>query len=427
MAHKARTMVHRRAPRSAVGMAAALAVVGGLVAVTSPAQASEPVTPTATTAQAGYLDRTFAGGAGYRTIPKPINAKGGAWGVDLAVSPGGLIRTLSRHDIVTPGASGYDRALLRSWTSTGWIDRTFWSGQAKNMGVFDSESGIGGLTPTANESVSLTQGSALSPIIGSRINRDGRVGVSKDLGSNDTEYQGDFAFKPDGSLISCSSSNSGMPPTALGFRNASLSLTGRTTLDSLACSELALSGSHLWEVDADSTKIARTSLTGVLDTRWGGDGYITSNVSGWYMDGQGMSDGSLYVKGEKKLGTNRQRGVARFTPSGDPDPAFGRAGFASIGGNGTILRGRTADVYAWSVGPKGPVLAVAVSDPGVKNSTRYRLIRLTKAGKLDATFGSGGIIQTTTPTTALAHDAQGRILTVNSSATGAVTLARRSG
>jgi hypothetical protein len=177
----------------------------------------------------------------------------------------------------------------------------------------------------------------------------------------------------------------------------------------------------------DATSIARTTVAGVLDPQWGEDGSITTDLSPWRIEIEGRGDGSLFAVGDRELGGSRQVGVGRFTPSGVPDPGFGLGGFASIGGSGAILRGRTVFALDASVGPKGPVLSLSVNDPDLKNSTRYRLIRLDNTGKLDTTFGKGGIVETATATSALAHDAQGRLVTLNSSATGTVTLARRRG
>jgi hypothetical protein len=413
-----------RVTRSTAGTVSALALVGGLVAVISPAQASEPVTTTSTTAQAGYLDRTFAGGAGYRTIPKPQDAQGRAWGVDLAVSPSGLIRTLSRHDIRTPGASGSDRAVLRSWTSNGWIDRAFAAGKPTNLGVFNGEGGIGFAGPPS-QAVTTIEGFAGAPIILKRYGQDGHRLVRKTIGQNDFSNSFDYVILANGTSVTCDAWSDMGSPAVLVFRTAADKVLAKRTLPGSFDCNLSAAGSSVWHWDRDLKVITRIGIDATLDTRWGGDGSVQTNVVLW-RGFQAQPDGSLYAWGKKKIGASWVQGVARFTPSGAPDLAFGTAGFASIGGAGTILSGRTVNADTWSIGPRGMVLSLDVQATRT-GAHRYRLIRLTKAGKLDATFGSGGIIQTTTPTTALAHDSRGRILTLNSSATGTVTLARRGG
>jgi hypothetical protein len=308
---------------------------------------------------------------------------------------------------------------------TSWIDKAFAAGKPTNLGVFNGEGGIG-FAGQLSQSVTTIEGFAGAPIILKRYGPDGRRVTQKTIGANDYSNSFGYVTLANGTSVTCDAWNDMGSPAVLVFRTAADKVLAKRTLPGAYDSNLSAAGSFVRHWDRDLKGITRMSVDGKLDTRWGGAGTVATDVALW-RGFQGMPDGSVYAWGKKKVGTTWRQGVARFTPSGAPDPTFGQAGFATIGGRASILEGRNVDVDVWSVGSKGPVLSLLVSDPGVKNSTRYRLIRLNKAGKLDATFGSGGVIQTATPISALAHDAQGRILTLNSSAPGTVTLARRRG
>ena len=85
-----------------------------------------------------------------------------------------------------------------------------------------------------------------------------------------------------------------------------------------------------------------------------------------------------------------------------------------------MLRGVNilADAVKVTLGPKGRNVVIEKS---------FGSPRLTQAGALDHGFGNQGIIESSTPITALTHDTQGRLLTLNRTDAGSTTLARRNG
>ena len=85
--------------------------------------------------------------------------------------------------------------------------------------------------------------------------------------------------------------------------------------------------------------------------------------------------------------------VARFSETGLLDAAFGAGGTATIPAVNTLA---IIDVMAQ---PDGKVLVVSTTaiDPATPVTQQITLYRLTAAGMLDPTFGSGGVVTTSVP------------------------------
>lgn len=100
--------------------------------------------------------------------------------------------------------------------------------------------------------------------------------------------------------------------------------------------------------------------------------------------------------------------VVRLTEGGVLDPTFGHDGIFLFGGQGQL-----ADPTAPAIGPEGSIEVAgasstcqtpASSDPPIVD----HLYRVSPAGQIDPTFGTGGVVEPTQPTAALAIDARGR-------------------
>jgi uncharacterized delta-60 repeat protein len=145
--------------------------------------------------------------------------------------------------------------------------------------------------------------------------------------------------------------------------------------------------------DASKLVVARYTSDGSLDPTYGSGGKaavaFTDDAFGYAA--RLAPDGSVTVGGVHYVGIDQvDAGIAlaRFTPAGVPDPAFGAAGATitpfppdSFGVDQLILRGL-------GFLPDGRV--VALGEGSVRNKDRIVMERLLPDGGLDPSFGSGG-------------------------------------
>jgi uncharacterized delta-60 repeat protein len=165
---------------------------------------------------------------------------------------------------------------------------------------------------------------------------------------------------------------------------------------------LVSSGNQLRDVAADgnlslllivgstgAAQVQRRSADGTVDSTFAVSGARALSTSFGAEQVSVESDGNYYVAGA--YGTNRtgQMAVTRILPSGTVDAGFGTAGIARI----TLS---DCDPTASSVAISGSLLYVFgghASANGCNASRTPIVARLTTAGVLDPTFGSGGFIQ----------------------------------
>lgn len=135
----------------------------------------------------------------------------------------------------------------------------------------------------------------------------------------------------------------------------------------------------------------RYNADGTRDDSYGGEFPIdgASYVGG--TDGSLAGDGATYLLGDVSSDGSITTQLVRFTAEGRPDAAFGTATITSIFGDEQASFGGpayNADAIAGT--PDGKVIVVA--DHYVAGGdTETVVARLTKDGKLDPTFGDGGI------------------------------------
>jgi hypothetical protein len=205
------------------------------------------------------------------------------------------------------------------------------------------------------------------------------------------------------------------------------------------CADTAVQGPWLWYGGFASTAVegvyrlgvVRTDEALALDPAWGDAGLSTIDLP-FLFDPVSLTDsalipvadGGLYVRGSKD---EVSASFAKLSPAGVLDPSFGDAGVATLGGVADQLSGRQVRVLAAVADAKGIVASILVRDLGGTEPWRYRLIRLTPQGRLDPAFGKAGIVTMNQKVAQLALDRQGRIMTLSSTTTGTVYLARRIG
>lgn len=132
--------------------------------------------------------------------------------------------------------------------------------------------------------------------------------------------------------------------------------------------------------------VARYTTTGALDSTFDGDGKATIDV-GYFDDALDVaiqSDGKIVV-----VGTNSPGGfcceaaIVRLTTTGAPDPTFDSDGIVTIGFGGTLFGASSVAIQS-----DGKILVGGVGAPF--GGSVFTVARLTTAGILDSTFGTGG-------------------------------------
>jgi uncharacterized delta-60 repeat protein len=161
--------------------------------------------------------------------------------------------------------------------------------------------------------------------------------------------------------------------------------------------------------DVETIALARYEPDGSLDHTFGTGGKVTTRPKLHYDGGPSTFQGvNIVVAGftRPNSGANDVPLLARYDASGHLDPSFGKDGFAEIRrvrGNAAV-QGRPTAVLAQADGKL--LIAAAAS-----------IVRLRPNGRLDESFGKGGIVSLTdrVATSALALQVDGKILVGGSS------------
>jgi uncharacterized delta-60 repeat protein len=142
--------------------------------------------------------------------------------------------------------------------------------------------------------------------------------------------------------------------------------------------------------------VVRYSATGVLDNTFGTGGIAKTNINSYDIPESiaiNSTTGAITIAGTSNAdydfyGThhtgNGDFTVVRYTSAGLPDNTFGTGGIATF----DIASGQKDDAHSLAVQPDGKLI-VAGNTQRVTNHD-VAVIRLTTAGALDATFGTGG-------------------------------------
>jgi uncharacterized delta-60 repeat protein len=139
--------------------------------------------------------------------------------------------------------------------------------------------------------------------------------------------------------------------------------------------------------------LARYNPNGTLDTTFGGDGRVVTNLTRQYDVAWGVAvqaTGKIVVAGDYGDGTaNSAFGVVRYNPDGSRDTSFGRQGIVRIQFT------RHADsASSLSLQPADDKIVVAGTAGADSRHARFGVARLTVNGHLDGTFGGDGRVTT---------------------------------
>lgn len=223
-----------------------------------------------------------------------------------------------------------------------------------------------GLAGCGAASPSESVGSELSPLVGANaldttFGHGGLVTVSGSKLTATTEN--DLVIQPDGKIV-----------------------IGTSASDPVLMAEFA---------------IVRLLPSGALDTSFGVQGVATTPYPG--PSSQGTTP-SIALQADGKIvatngilspaagGDNHLFAVARFNANGAVDTAFGKSGVATA-----VLPGLSFAMAAvLLVQPDAKILVGGAWRAGIRSATTGALVRFNANGSLDGTFGSGGIVASTT-------------------------------
>jgi uncharacterized delta-60 repeat protein len=220
----------------------------------------------------------------------------------------------------------------------------------------------------------------------------------------------DGGFAKDGTLVS----NLGLEPpkilhttypgAAVGLRSLVVDAQDRPVLTGGSVTEVT--GCYSSERAVSTAFVARLTEAGALDTNFAGTGLRQIADLGSFQQGSLLPSGSLLALGTPRFscagGSNRLM-LTGFNPEGNLDPAFGFAGFRSIG---------TGSAPVVAVAPSGKIVLLGARKGG-KEKTQL-LTRLLPDGGVDPGFGRTGRVELLLPKggafTTVAVDGRERIL-----------------
>lgn len=156
-------------------------------------------------------------------------------------------------------------------------------------------------------------------------------------------------------------------------------------------------GAQASSVSYEDFCVARINADGSLDTSFGGVGYVRVDFAGGQDRGTALEqqpDGKIVIGGQTVGSTVANFALARITPTGALDAAFGSGGRATVDFPGVTSESLN-DLVLLS---DGRLVAVGSAynafSPGTELNGDVGLAGLTPAGVLDSSFGAGGLVTT---------------------------------
>jgi uncharacterized delta-60 repeat protein len=144
---------------------------------------------------------------------------------------------------------------------------------------------------------------------------------------------------------------------------------------------------------SEDLALARLNKSGTINTNFGHHGRVRTDLGGRADEMSNglavLSSGKILVAGDSKTASGEKISVVRYRADGRLDGTFG-------GGDGKVLvRVSTGDAFGYDLGVQsdGKFIVVGESDPNAASS-RFLLVRFDRSGRVDSTFGSGGIVRT---------------------------------
>lgn len=138
--------------------------------------------------------------------------------------------------------------------------------------------------------------------------------------------------------------------------------------------------------------LARYNFAGAIDLTFGNNGKVITDINSLSMDKPHalklQSDGKILVAGTTKSGNNLDFVVVRYTKTGTLDSSFGTNGKVIT----DIGTNSSDEAYSMQIQNDGKILLGGISN--LNGSPDFTLVRYTSTGALDANFGTNGKVVT---------------------------------
>jgi uncharacterized delta-60 repeat protein len=137
---------------------------------------------------------------------------------------------------------------------------------------------------------------------------------------------------------------------------------------------------------ANDFAVIRYNENGTLDHAFGKNGIVTTSIHAGDDNASGVAiqkDGKIIVAGSSNNGSDFDFALIRYNSNGTLDPAFGKGGIVSID-----IRNGDDQVSAVAIQADGKIVVAGYSN------TDFALARFRENGTLDAAFGTGGKVIT---------------------------------
>jgi uncharacterized delta-60 repeat protein len=382
-----------------------------------------------------------AGGAGMARAAGPgsPNASFGSAGTAASASATQLSGTAvqSNGDVVAVGESGVGAnadVLLERFTPSGAKDTSFGSGGVVEGPAITTAVGTGSLAravaiqPDGKIVVVGTatgsNGSGTEGLLIERYDANGTLDTTFGTGGVVKMFSSSFgdgyavAVQPNGDIVATGASDlggvpyatvvrltpSGSPDTSFGSGGTDvLSLGAYSYALAVALQsngDIVIAGSQSPGLQVTNALVARLTPSGAVDLTFAGTGAVAHQYApsgGAFSSFQGvaaLSNGEIVADGEASAGNESAYAfIVRFTAAGAQDSSFGQGGVAYVlsAENWLENNGVVPGASGLTIAGNGDAIAAgrfvnSLDSNGV-------LWAFTPAGKLDSTFGTGGIAE----------------------------------
>jgi uncharacterized delta-60 repeat protein len=293
----------------------------------------------------GSLDPTFgSGGTVLTSFGMPLSAA-----ADVVVQPDGKI--------VAVGIAGLDFAVAR-YNADGALDSTF---------------GTGGLVTTDFGGFDQANAVALQP--------DGKIVVAGPLQG----AIGVARYEADGSLDSSFGTGGKVVTDASPLSESAFDVAVSNTAKIIVGGVVGL-----FPFGASDFELVRYNADGSLDASFGGDGVVTTDFAGFDSVDSMFAlsvaqDGRITAAGSSQAGSSRDFAVARYHADGALDSSFGGDGMVT-----TDVSAGSEDLGNATVAHADGSFTVAGTTSSTPGESAFAVVRYTATGELDTGFGSGG-------------------------------------
>lgn len=315
----------------------------------------------------------------------------------------GIVTTFGVGEFLTAAVQVDGKVVVAGGSGRGLINLV----RYRPNGNLDTTFGQGGIvrTPFYDDFQTVTNFQVAAALV---IQPDGKIlcaGTAMHNFRVSADYNRyDFAlarYNPDGSLDATFGTN--------GLRITDIFPARADVVTSLALQTdgkivaAGFSGARNTPVVLSDFVVVRYNTDGTLDPTFGTGGIVVTDIAGdsdfasslvIQPDGQLVVGGFAY--GRTQNAVSFDFALARYNPSGSPDPSFGSGGKVLIDLSNTVTNSPGDDLmFSMVRQPDGKLLCAGSGEPNRRaNGTDFLIARFNPNGSLDTTFGTDGKVMT---------------------------------